>query len=65
MSIRIYNGDSDNSVSPEYSRNAFIELKVDGSQWVEHIEYPCIGHDSRTPAFAEPDFFKWLFSQKR
>jgi predicted peptidase len=65
MPIRIYNGDSDNSVSPEYSQNAFIELKIDGSQKVEHIEYPGIGHDSWTPAFAEPDFLKWLFSQKR
>lgn len=65
MPIRIYNGDSDNSVSPEYSRNAYIELKADGSQHVEHIEYPGVGHDSWTPAFAEPDFLKWLFSQKK
>lgn len=65
MPIRIYNGDSDNSVSPEYSRNAFIELKADGSQVVEHIEYPGVGHDSWTPAFAEPDFLKWMFSQKK
>ena len=65
MSIRIYNGDSDLSVSPEYSRNAFVELKADGSQHVEHIEYPGVGHDSWTPAFAEPDFLKWLFSQHK
>ena len=65
MPIRIYNGDSDNSVSPEYSRNAFIELKANGAQRVEHIEYPGVGHDSWTPAFAEPDFLKWLFSQKK
>ncbi|MDR3653053.1 MAG: alpha/beta hydrolase-fold protein [Paludibacter sp.] len=65
MPIRIYNGDSDNIVSPEYSRNAFIELKADGSQQVEHIEFPGVGHNSWTPAFAEPDFLKWLFSQKK
>lgn len=65
MPIRIYNGDSDNSVSPEYSRNAYVELKADGSQRVEHIEYPGVGHNSWTPAFAEPDFLKWLFSQKK
>jgi predicted peptidase len=65
MPIRIYNGDSDNSVSPEYSRNAFIELKAEGSQVVEHIEYPGVGHNSWAPAFAEPDFLKWLFSQKK
>jgi len=65
MPIRIYNGDSDTSVSPEYSRNAFIELKAKGSQKVEHIEYTGVGHNSWTPAFAEPDFLKWLFSQHK
>jgi len=65
MPIRIYNGDIDNNVSPDYSRNAFIELKADGSEKVEHIEYPGIGHDSWTKAFAEPDFLKWLFSQQK
>jgi len=65
MPIRMYNGDSDNSVSSEYSRNAFIELKANGSQLVEHIEYPGVGHDSWTPAFAEPDFLKWLFAQNK
>ena len=65
MPIRIYNGGSDNVVSPEYSRNAFIELKADGSQCVEHIEFPGVGHDSWTPAFAESDFLKWLFSKSK
>ena len=65
MPIRIYNGDSDNTVSPDYSRNAFIELKADGSQVVEHIEYQGVGHDSWTPAFVEPDFLNWLFSQHK
>jgi len=65
MPIRIYNGDIDTSVSPDYSRNAFIELKAEGSQSVEHIEYQGVGHDSWTPAFAEPDFLKWLFSQHK
>lgn len=65
MPIRIYNGGSDNIVSPEFSRNAYIELKSMGSQRVEHIEFPGVGHNSWTPAFAEPDFLKWLFSQKK
>ena len=65
MPIRMYYGDSDNSVSPEYSRNAYIELKAEGSQLVERVEYPGVGHNSWTPAFAEPDFLKWMFSQKK
>ena len=65
MPIRIYNGDSDNVVSPEYSRNAYIKLKANGSDKVEHIEFSGIGHDSWTPAFAESDFLKWLFAQSK
>ena len=65
MPIRIYNGGSDNVVSPEYSRNAYNELKAFGSQRVEHIEFSGVGHNSWTPAFAEPDFLNWLFSQRK
>ena len=65
MPIRIYNGGSDNVVPPDFSRNAYIELKAAGSQKVEHIEFPGVGHDSWTNAFAEPDFLKWMFSQKK
>ena len=65
MPIRIYNGDSDNVVSPEYSRNAYIKLKANTSNKVEHIEFTGIWHDSWTPAFVQPNFLKWLFSQKK
>lgn len=65
ISIRIYNGGSDNIVSPEYSRNAYIKLKANGVKKVQHIEFPGVGHDSWTSAFAEPDFLKWLFSQRK
>jgi predicted peptidase len=65
MAIRIYNGGSDNIVSPDYSRNAYIKLKANGAKNVQHIEFPGVGHDSWTSAFAEPDFLKWLFAQKQ
>jgi len=65
MPIRIYNGGSDNVVSPEHSRNAYIELKANGSQTVEHIEFPGVGHNSWTPAFTQPDFLTWLFKQHK
>jgi len=65
MPVRIYNGESDNVVSPEFSRSAYNALKRYDSGGVEHIEYSGIGHDSWTPAFAEPDFLKWLFSNKK
>jgi len=37
MPIRIYHGSADDVVSPEHSRNAYTELKANGSQTVELI----------------------------
>lgn len=65
MPIRIYYGGSDNVVNPEYSRSAYNKLKANGSKSVELIEFPGVGHDSWTSAFAQPDFLSWLFSQKK
>ncbi len=65
MPIRIYHGGSDDVVSPEHSRNAFIELKANGSQKVEYIEFPGVGHNSWKNAFAQPDFLSWLFKQHK
>jgi alpha-beta hydrolase superfamily lysophospholipase len=65
MPVRIYYGGSDNIVNPEYSRSAYNKLKANGSKSVELIEFPGVGHDSWTSAFAQPDFLSWLFSQKK
>ncbi len=63
--IRIYHGSADNVVSPEHSRNAYIELKARGAQKVELFIFPGVGHDSWTNAFNQEDFLKWIFSQKK
>lgn len=63
--IRMYHGGADNVVSPEHSRNAYIELKARGAQNVELFLFPGVGHDSWTNAFAQEDFLKWIFSQKK
>ncbi len=65
MPIRMYHGGADPVVSREFSRNAYIELKARGSQKVEYIEFPGVGHDSWTNAFNYPDFLGWLFYQSR
>lgn len=63
--IRMYHGGADNVVSPEHSRNAYIELKARGAQNTELFIFPGVGHDSWTNAFAQEDFLKWIFSQKK
>ena len=65
MNIRIFHGAEDKVVSREFSRNAYIELKAQGSQRVEYIEFPGIGHDSWTKAFAYDDFLSWLYYHSR
>ena len=65
MPVRIYHGGSDNVVLPENSRNAFNQLKLIGSKKVEYIEFPGVGHNSWTKAFAQQDFLSWIFSQKK
>ncbi len=65
MPIRIYHGSNDDVISPEFSRNAYIELKADGSQKAEYIEIPGANHNSWDPAFEKPDFLTWLFSKRK
>jgi len=41
-----------------------LTLKKSGAK-VEYFEFPGCGHGSWNPAFNQPDFFNWLFKQKR
>ena len=65
MPIRIFHGGADPVVSREHSRNAFIELKAEGSSRVEYVEFPGVGHDSWTNAFEYPDFLSWMYYHSR
>lgn len=64
MPIRIYHGADDNIVSPEHSRNAYIELKANGAQNVEITIFPGVNHNSWTQTFEVEDLLSWLFSNK-
>jgi len=60
----IFHGDSDNVVQPEHSRNMVKALKDAGGN-PKYTEYLGVNHGSWLNAYKEPDFFEWLFSQKR
>jgi predicted peptidase len=64
VKFRIYHGDNDDVVPVENSRKAYLALKNFGAD-VEYIEFPGCNHNSWTPAFCLPDFFSWLFAQKK
>jgi predicted peptidase len=65
MPIRIYHGDADPIVSQQHSRDAYIELKANGSQNAELFIFPGVQHNSWDMAFEQPDFLSWLFSKKK
>lgn len=61
---RIFHGDADEVVPVECSRKAYTILKDAGAD-VEYFEFPGCNHGSWNPAFNQPDFMKWLFTQKK
>lgn len=63
MPIRIYHGGADLIISPEHSKNVYNKLKSLGSNNVELVIFPEVGHNSWTKAFASPDFLSWMYAQ--
>ncbi len=64
VNFRIFHGDEDDVVPPVNSRMAYSRLRECGIA-VEYYELPGVGHGSWNPAFNFPDFFEWLFSQRK
>ncbi len=57
-----FHGDADPVVSVELTR-AMIQAIKDAGGDPRYTEYPDTGHNSWTPAFAEPELLPWLTSQ--
>jgi predicted peptidase len=64
VKFRIYHGDRDDTVPVETSRDAYRALKAYGAN-VEYLEFVGCNHNSWDPAFNQPDFLSWLFSQRK
>lgn len=62
--IRIYHGDKDQVVIPQFSRDIYKALKDNGAN-VMYKEYAGVEHNAWTYVFQEKDFFEWMFSCKR
>ncbi|MFZ6025451.1 MAG: serine aminopeptidase domain-containing protein [Bacteroidota bacterium] len=61
----IFHGEKDPVVSPEPNRELYKALMTAGATDVTYSEYPGVGHDSWTNAFAEPKLLPWVFSHKK
>lgn len=57
-----FHGDADPVVSVELTRAMIQAIKDVGGE-PKYTEYPGVGHNSWSPAFAEPDFLTWMTSQ--
>jgi predicted peptidase len=60
----VFHGGADAVVDVRYSRGMVNKLK-DLKVSVKYTEYPGVNHNSWDNAFAEPDFLKWMFGNKR
>jgi predicted peptidase len=58
----IFHGAADDIVPVELSQKMYRALQHSGAA-VRYTEYPDANHNSWDPAFAEPRFLSWLFSQ--
>ncbi|MFA6780034.1 MAG: alpha/beta hydrolase-fold protein [Paludibacteraceae bacterium] len=65
MPLRMYHGTLDSIVPVSYARDAYYELKADGAEEAEIIEYSETGHECWREAMSSSDFLKWLFSKER
>lgn len=64
LPIWCFHGGADLTVPVTSSRLMIDKLKKAGGS-PKYTEYPGVGHDSWSRAYAEPELWQWVFSQQR
>ena len=64
LPIWVFHGDKDPTVPVEWSRDMVEALKKVGGK-PRYTEFPGVGHNAWTPAYNMPEFWTWLFEQRR
>lgn len=59
-----FHGELDTAVKTKRSRDMIAALKEAGGS-PKYTEYKGVGHDSWSATYKDPEFYKWLFAQKR
>ncbi|WP_145246803.1 sugar-binding domain-containing protein [Aeoliella mucimassa] len=65
LPVWAFHGEIDPVVPLEASQKMVDALKKIGSEKVKFTTYPEAAHDSWTQTYDNPEFFKWMFEQKR
>ena len=60
----VFHGDADAVVNVKLSQEMVEKLKTLKAE-VKYSEYPGVGHNSWTNAFAEKDYLSWMFQHKK
>lgn len=60
----VFHGAIDPTVPVAKSREMVEAVKAAGGD-VKYTEYPGVKHDSWTPTYRNPEFYDWLFAQKK
>ena len=62
--VWVFHGAEDKAVPTSRARDMVEALKKAGGN-PRYTEYPGVGHDSWTRAYADPELYRWLFAQKQ
>jgi predicted peptidase len=62
--IWAFHGSADTAVKPQRSRDMIAAIKAAGGS-PKYTEYPGVGHNSWSQTYSNPEFYAWLFAQKR
>ena len=65
LPIWVFHGADDTTVPPDRSRHMVRAIKDAGGTKIKFTEYPGVGHGSWKLAYADPEFLKWMFKQKK
>ena len=65
MPIWVFHGADDSVVPAVRSQNMVRAIKEAGGEKIIYTEYPGVGHGSWKPTYKNPEFLKWMFSQKK
>jgi len=59
-----FHGTDDKTVPVERSREMIAALKAAGAN-PKYTEYPGVGHNSWAQTYSNPEFYEWLFAQRK